>query len=198
MAQTTDAYQWHGRTMIGADGEKIGKVSEIYEDASTGRPEWATVSTGLFGHRSNFVPLAGAVLDGDDIRARVTRDQVKDAPGVSDDDELSEREEQRLFEHYAVAQGAGATAQGSSQTGADHFDRSPAPAQDGGEDEARAAGRGSTETPTGRPRQPAGDDHPAGGRRRLRRYAVTEITTTIPVSEEETEISGGSTDSTGR
>jgi hypothetical protein len=195
MAQTTDAYQWHGRTMIGADGEKIGKVSEIYEDASTGRPEWATVSTGLFGHKSNFVPLAGASLDGDDIRAQVTKDQVKDAPGVSDDEELSEGEEQRLFAHYGVAQGSSA-AQGSPQTGAGELDRSPAPAPDAGEADGRETDRESTETPTSRPQQTAGVDYPAGGRRRLRRYAVTEITTTIPVSEEETEISEGSTDST--
>ena len=32
MPDMTDAYQWHGRTMVGSDGEKIGKISEIYED----------------------------------------------------------------------------------------------------------------------------------------------------------------------
>ena len=32
----------------------------------------------------------------------VTKDQVKDAPGVENDGELSESEERRLFEHYGV------------------------------------------------------------------------------------------------
>ena len=69
MPEMTDAYQWHGRTMVGPDGEKIGKISEIYEDPETGKPEWATVSSGLFGTKSNFVPLAGASPDGEDVRA---------------------------------------------------------------------------------------------------------------------------------
>ena len=71
MPDMTDAYQWHGRTMVGSDGEKIGKISEIYEDPETGKPEWATVSSGLFGTKSNFVPLAGSASDGEDVRASV-------------------------------------------------------------------------------------------------------------------------------
>ena len=102
MPEMTDAYQWHGRTMVGSDGEKIGKITEIYEDPETGKPEWATVSSGLFGTKSNFVPLAGASPDGEDVRADVTKDQVKDAPGVENDGDLSEAEERRLFEHYGV------------------------------------------------------------------------------------------------
>src|SRR5579875_2624689 len=49
MPDMTDAYQWQGRTMIGSDGEKLGKISEIYEDPATGKPEWATASSGMFG-----------------------------------------------------------------------------------------------------------------------------------------------------
>lgn len=99
----TEAYEWKGRTMIGSDDEKIGKISEIYEDPQTGKPEWATVSSGLFGGKSNFVPLAGASPAGEDIRAQVTKEQVKSAPGVEDDDgDLSQQQEQRLFEHYGV------------------------------------------------------------------------------------------------
>src|SRR3984957_7352053 len=102
MPEMTDAYQWHGRTMVGSDSERIGNISEIYEDPQTGKPEWAPVSSGLFGTKSNFVPLAGASPAGEDVRAQVTKDQVKDAPRVETDGELSEPEEQRLFEHYGV------------------------------------------------------------------------------------------------
>ena len=100
--EMTDAYQWQGRTIVGSDGDKIGKITDIYEDPQTGKPEWATVSSGLFGTKSNFVPLAGASPDGEDVRAAVTKDQVKDAPGVESDGDLSEPEERRLFEHYGV------------------------------------------------------------------------------------------------
>ena len=130
MPEMTDAYEWHGRTMVGSDGEKIGKISEIYEDPATGKPEWATVSSGLFGTKSNFVPLAGASTAGEDVRAQVTKDQVKDAPGVEADGELSESEEQRLFEHYNVPY----TTEGSTTA-------QGAPAGQGGSSSGRSGGR---------------------------------------------------------
>lgn len=100
MPGMTEAYAWQGRAIVGSDGEQIGTVKEVYEDQHTGKPEWATVSSGLFGMKSHFVPLAGASPHGEDVRLQVTKDQVKDAPGVDPDGELSEEEEQRLFEHY--------------------------------------------------------------------------------------------------
>ena len=208
MSNTDDAYQWRGRTMIGSDGEKIGKVSEIYEDPATGKAEWATVSSGLFGNKSNFVPLTGASRNGEDIRAQVTKAQVKDAPGVGDDDDLSEQEERRLFEHYGVpytTEGT-TTAQGRPQA-PEEADRPRARARaDRGDegrdvgDQGRDIGDVSTDNATSRPEQGsgAGTGQPEGGRRRLRRYVVTEVTTTVPVADEETAFEGGPTDSTRR
>jgi sporulation protein YlmC with PRC-barrel domain len=60
MNEITEAYDWQGRTIVGSDGEKIGKVDEVYLDDRSGKPEWATVKSGIFGSKSNFVPLAGA------------------------------------------------------------------------------------------------------------------------------------------
>ena len=202
MPGMADAYEWQGRTMVDSDGEKIGKVSQIYEDPATGNPEWATVSSGLFGNKSNFVPLTGASLDGDDVRAQVTKDQVKDAPGVADDDDLSEQEERRLFEHYGVpytTEGS-TTAQRPPQASPDEADPPSAGAQADRGDEGHDVGGASTDNETSRPEQgtEAGTRQPEGGRRRLRRYLVTEVTTTVPVSDEETEIESGPTDSTGR
>jgi sporulation protein YlmC with PRC-barrel domain len=115
----TEAYEWHGRTIVDSDGEKIGKVSEIYLDDRTEKPEWATVSSGLFGGQSHFVPLVGATSDGENIRARVTMEQVKDAPGIDRDAHLSEQEEAQLFEHYGIpyTNDDSTTAQGHSDAG---------------------------------------------------------------------------------
>src|SRR5436305_10719247 len=98
----TDAYTWTGRDVHGSDGEKIGTIKEIYDDSTTGRPEWALVSSGLFRTRSHFVPLAGAKHSGEGIQVNVSNDQVTDAPSVEGEDQLSEAEERRLFEHYGV------------------------------------------------------------------------------------------------
>jgi uncharacterized protein (TIGR02271 family) len=174
----TDAYQWQGRTMVGSDGEKIGKISEVYEDPQTGNPEWATVSSGLFGTKSNFVPLAGASPDGEDVRAQVTKDQVKDAPGVENDGELSEPEERRLFEHYNVPY----TTEGSTTAqGAPAGQRSPA-GERAGTTTDEAMTRSEEELRVGTTQRET-------GRARLRKHVVTEmVTKTVPVSREEVRI----------
>ncbi len=119
--QMTEAetYESYSRTIIGSDGEPIGKVAEIYVDEWTRKPEWVTVSSGLFGRKSHFVPLAGAFSDGEDIRARVTMKQVMDAPSIDPDGRLSEREETELFEHYGIpyTNDGSTTAQGPSGDG---------------------------------------------------------------------------------
>jgi uncharacterized protein (TIGR02271 family) len=181
--------------MVGSDGEKIGKVTEIYEDPATGKAEWATVSTGLFGTKSNFVPLAGATPSGEDVQAQVTKDQVKDAPGVEEDGELSEEEERGLFEHYNVAY----TTEGST-TAQD----SPNSGGRNGEYETRGRTEGDRRgTVGGDTSGPSTDDamtrseeqlrvgtrQREAGRARLRKYVVTEnVTTTVPVSHEEVRI----------
>jgi|SRR5579884_390588 len=169
----TQAYEWQGRSVIGSDGEKIGKIKEIYEDHVTGKPEWATVSGGLFGIKSHFVPLAGASPAGEDIRVPVTKDQVSDAPAVAPDGELSEAEERRMFEHYGVPY----TSEGS--TTAQGAPGGAGPAGAGSED---AMTRSEEELRVGTaPRE--------RGRARLRKYVVTEeVQQTVPVSREEVRL----------
>ena len=82
MTEITNAYDWNGRTIIGSDGEKIGKVDELYLDRQNDQPEWARVHTGFLGTKRSFVPLAGASPKGEDVVVRVSKAQVKDAPGV--------------------------------------------------------------------------------------------------------------------
>jgi uncharacterized protein (TIGR02271 family) len=195
MPEMTDAYQWHGRTMIGSDGEKIGKISDIYEDPETGKPEWATVSSGLFGTKSNFVPLAGAAPDGEDVRADVTKGQVKDAPGVENDGDLSEAEERRLFEHYGVpytsagsttAQGAPNGGQGT-ETGGTTDDRARLDRDQVGQD---TSGPNTDDAMTRSEEEfTVGTREREAGRARLRKYVVTEmVTKAIPVKHEEVRI----------
>ncbi len=178
MNDMTEAYDWQGRTVVGSDGEKIGKVDEVYLDQNSGRPEWATVKSGLFGSKSNFVPLASATTSGEDVSVQVTKDQVKDAPGVEADGELSQEEEKKLFEHYSVPY----TDEGSvTATG------SP----DGG----RAAGHDTSGPDTDEAMTRSEEELHLGtrsvesGRVRLRKYVVTEmVTKTVPVQREEVRI----------
>ncbi len=177
----TDAYTWQGRDLLGSDGEKIGSIKEIYEDVRTGKPEWGLVSSGLFGTRSHFVPLAGAQPDGEAVRIAATKDQVKDAPSIEGEGQLSEADERRLFEHYNVpyTDEGSVTAQGTpsagAQSGANGRDTSGPTTDD-------AMTRSEEELRVGKAQQER-------GRARLRKYIVTEeVQTTIPVQREEVRV----------
>ena len=93
-----------GATAYGDDGEKIGKVGQLFLDDQTGRPEFVTVNTGLFGTSESFVPVADATFNGDRLVVPFSKDKVKDAPNVDlDGRHLDESEEQRLYDYYGMA-----------------------------------------------------------------------------------------------
>jgi sporulation protein YlmC with PRC-barrel domain len=96
------ARAWLGWVMVDRDGDKLGEVTDIYLDNETGRPDWAVVRTGLFGLRSSFVPLAEATQAGDQVQVPYQKPQVKDAPNVAPDGQLSPAEEAELYRHYGL------------------------------------------------------------------------------------------------
>jgi uncharacterized protein (TIGR02271 family) len=167
----TEAYDWNGRAVVDPDGDKIGKVDQVYLDTATGEPEWLAVHTGLFGTKTNFVPLEGATPAGEDIQVAYTKDQVKDAPGVDPDGELSQAEERELWTHYGL------------EYGGEHEHTDHASAGDTGHD---TSGPNTDEAMTRSEEELAvGTRTKEGGRARLRKYVVTEdVTTTVPVRKE--------------
>src|ERR1700728_889094 len=51
--------EWHGKMLIDSNGEKIGKLEDVYVDVETDQPQFATVKEGLIGRHLTFVPLGG-------------------------------------------------------------------------------------------------------------------------------------------
>lgn len=60
MPTTEEATRWRGQDLVDSDGDKIGKINDVYLDTDTDRPEWLAVTTGLFGSNVSFVPTAEA------------------------------------------------------------------------------------------------------------------------------------------
>jgi uncharacterized protein (TIGR02271 family) len=170
MTEITEAYGFRGRTMVDRDGDKIGKIDDVYEDRQGGQAEWALVNTGLFGTKKSFVPLHDAQPVGEDVRVPLEKAQVKDAPSIEPDGELSESEERQLFTHYNVAYETTADANGT-----DGHDTSGPTTDD-------AMTRSEEELRVGTERREA-------GRVRLRKYVVTENEErTVPVRREEVRV----------
>ncbi len=130
------------------------------------------------------MPLAGASPDGENVRAQVTKDQVKDAPGVDPDGELSEQEETRLFEHYGVPY----TEEGSvTAQGAPAGEGAPAGAGTGSQGEG--APRSDEAMTRSEEELRVGTTERETGRARLRKYVVTEqVQRTVPVQREEVRL----------
>jgi hypothetical protein len=108
-----DPRQCVGATLYGQGHEKIGKIGQLYLDDTTGRPEWATVATGLFGRRESFVPLEDATQTDEGIVVPYDKDLIKDAPNVEPEQgHITREEEQQLDEHYRRGMAAGSADRG--------------------------------------------------------------------------------------
>jgi sporulation protein YlmC with PRC-barrel domain len=101
MKTLQDVQTWRGMKVVDPDGDKIGTIEDIFLDRHTGEPGWAAVKTGLFGMKHTFVPLTDAEpTGGGEIRVPFQKEQVKDAPNVDPDGDLSPEDERRLWQHY--------------------------------------------------------------------------------------------------
>jgi uncharacterized protein (TIGR02271 family) len=183
---TESVAQWRGAEVVDASGDKVGKVEEIYLDQQTDQPEWALVKTGLFGSKSTFVPLAGANPDGDTLRVPYEKDQIKDAPRIDPEQELSRQEEQQLYQHYGVSYGQTHSDSGLPEGGAgpdtDGDGREPVGRDVSGPETDDAMTRSEEELRVGKTQQER-------GRVRLKKYVVTDqVTQTVPVQREEVRV----------
>jgi uncharacterized protein (TIGR02271 family) len=169
---------WRGRTMVDPAGDKIGQITDIYLDDDTGQPEWALVNTGLSGTESTFVPLAQAQANGDSIQAPYEKAQVKDAPRVQADGQLSQDDEAELYRFYGLEYTRSYSDSGlpAAPAGQDADPDTTGPTTDDAMTRSEEELRVGTET---RER----------GRVRLRKYVTTEqVTTTVPVQREEVRL----------
>ncbi len=157
---------WRGRNAVDADGDKIGTIDEIYMDYESSKPEWLAVTTGMFGSKVSFIPIAEASETGDEVRVPYDKEQVKDAPTAEADGELSQDEESALYSHYGLSySGAG----DSDAVGRDTSGPTTDDAMTRSEEELRV-GTTSRES----------------GRARLRKYVTTEqVEETVPVKREQ-------------
>ncbi len=196
-----------GKDVYDEAGQKIGSAGEVYLDDETGRPEWVTVRTGMFGTKESFVPIRDADLTDDGLRVPVSKDRVKDAPKIDTDGHLSPQEEQELYRYYGMGTGTTGTDRTSDMAMEDTSGRHMAGTGDVGTDRT---GAGMTDTDTNRhgtaghdtsgpttddamtrseERMHVGTAQEEAGRARLRKYVVSEnVTQTVPVSHEEVRV----------
>ena len=187
-----------GGTVVGSDGDKIGKVSQVFLDDQTGNPEWVTVTTGLFGTAESFIPLTQGSVRGDEIHVPYDKATVKGAPRVDDSNgKLSEAEEGELYRYYGL----------DYTTGTAGYDTTDTTGTTGTVGTTGTAGYDTTDTTRGtvghdtsgpttddamtrsEEQLHVGTEKVQTGRARLRKYVVTDQeTVTVPVSHQEVRL----------
>jgi uncharacterized protein (TIGR02271 family) len=177
MSSTQNVREWIDQDLVDSNHDKIGKINEVYVDRQTGEPKFVAVKTGLLGSNVSLVPIEESQAHDDQVAVPYSKDRVKDAPGIDADAELSEADEQRLYEHYGLRY--------EPYEGPDHeslkgYDRDATHDRGGATDDAMT--RSEEELRVGTTSRES-------GRARLRKYVVTEqVETTVPVQREEVRI----------
>jgi uncharacterized protein (TIGR02271 family) len=192
MQTNVNIEEWRGAKAVDVNGDKVGSIDEVYLDRGSEQPEWVTVSTGLFGTRTTFVPINDARLDEGEVRLGYTKDEIKGAPNVDADGALSRDEEQALYEHYGRSDyddwdGSDART-GAGITGRDSADRD---FTDGDRTTGHDTSGPTTDDAMTRSEEVlrVGTTERESGRVRLQKYVVEdEVTETVPVRREEVRI----------
>jgi uncharacterized protein (TIGR02271 family) len=171
-ATMEDVRTMRGKAIVDSMGERIGKIDDVYFDEQTSQPEWALVHTGLFGTKSNFVPLTNMQMaGGDTVQVPFRADQVKNAPKVEADTDLSSEEEQELYSYYGIDWR-------QSQSGT----ILPGQEAQGQRQAPETMTRSEEQMQVGTAKRPS-------ELVRLRKYVVTEnVQQTVPVSHEEVRV----------
>ncbi len=60
MPDVSQVREWRGQQLVDREGDKVGKIEEIFVDDQTEQPEWLAVKTGMFGGNLTLVPIAEA------------------------------------------------------------------------------------------------------------------------------------------
>ena len=104
MLNENEARETIGTTAYSTDGEKIGKVGQLFLDDQTGRPEFITFFFFVLGTNEIYIPIADATLSSDRLTVPFDKEKVKGAPNVdAENGHLEPAEEQRLYEYYGLA-----------------------------------------------------------------------------------------------
>src|SRR3954467_8214697 len=182
MPVTNDVLSWRGQELRSSDDDKLGTIEEIYLDTRTDEPEWALITTGLFGSKQSFVPLRDASQTDAGITVPFDKATVKDAPKIDPDGRLSREEETQLYRHYGLDYGETEVGSGVHDGRSDDDADGTVGRDVSGPTTDDAMTRSEEELRVGTAKREA-------GRARLRKYVVTEnATQTVPVQREEVRV----------
>jgi len=185
-----------GTEAYGSDGEKIGKVGQVFLDDQTDQAAWATVNTGFFGRSESFVPLGDASFCRRPPAGGLSQGHRQGAPNVDHEDgHLTPEQDRAVYEYYGMgyqATGGEPETRVEDTAGGRHLAPEPTATP------ATVDTDGSMTLSEERVRMSGTTSQPVG-RARLRKVVETEyVTQTVPVRRERIETEGNVVEGTRR
>lgn len=99
--------EWRGQDVLDREGEKLGKLDDVYYDTANGEAAFLTIKSGLLGRRSHLVPVAQASVGREYVRVAFTSEQVAKAETSDTDGVLDGEAARRAVDVYGVRVGDG-------------------------------------------------------------------------------------------
>jgi hypothetical protein len=95
--------EWLGQEVLDSEGERIGKLEDVYYSSHRGEPVLVSVKRGMLGRRVSLAPLAGASVGRDHVRLAYTQAQIEGAGAQVDaEDTLDEQSTAQLGAVYGI------------------------------------------------------------------------------------------------
>jgi len=93
---------WVGREVVDREGEKVGKLAEVYYDTTDSEPAFVSVKSGTFGRSHSLAPLKGATLARDYVRLDASKELIRGAPSEDAGGRLSGVDAIAVLGHYGL------------------------------------------------------------------------------------------------
>lgn len=106
--------EWVGQEVVDADGEKLGKLGDVFFAKDSDEPVFGSVKHGLLGRKVALVPLSGATLSRDYVRIAYPKADVDTAPAPDGDGTLAAGAASGLGRHYGIDVPPGASFESAS------------------------------------------------------------------------------------
>ena len=119
MEQRSDRFtgiedQYAGYEVYDRNGEKIGKVDDLFVDESD-QPEYIGVKMGFLGMSSTLIPWELVTPDesSGSLTVATDKDTAKNGPAFDDDREITPEFESQVYSYYGLSRSSGSEGSGS-------------------------------------------------------------------------------------
>lgn len=102
MVDVERIHEWRGEDVLDSDGEKVGRLYEVFYARGTEEPVFGSVRTGFMGRRCVLVPLAGATAGRGYLRVAHPVARVREVKTSRGAEVLSEDEVRAADEAYEL------------------------------------------------------------------------------------------------